>query len=276
MCIGRAEHTHVEKDESTVSRTASDAVQLPCHFSYQSLGQGHHIRLLEVLVDGTAGQQIECVLHRCSLTENLSYTALSYVWGGSATPEQMILNGTPFPVTSSLAHALRWAKRHWQHAFPERNGAEFRLWVDAVCIDQQNLNERSHQVGLMREIYSKAELVLSSVSTATDDVIGLAIRTYNEIHRNLTNDNSKVTEQELRDRTWLKRVPSLCRRDPDVQDALQNKAWQALSSFRRLPYWNRVWILQETVLARVLVIFCGRDSLRYDDIMGVEQSLFNM
>jgi hypothetical protein len=70
----------------------------------------------------------------------------------------------------------------------------------------------------------------------------------------------EVSRLEITNRTWLERIPALCSVDADVDTCPRNKAWQALHWLGEIPYWERVWIIQETVLAQVLVIFCGKES----------------
>ncbi|KAH6877195.1 hypothetical protein B0T10DRAFT_584653 [Thelonectria olida] len=125
---------------------------------------------------------------------------------------EITVNGKAVTVTASLGHALQWAKHHWQKRFPGRDGGEFRLWADALCINQGDIDERNHQVQLMRDIYPGAELTLSQISI-NDSVICHALKVYNQIHAVLSNGNPKVTLRELADCTWLRKIPSPVYRD---------------------------------------------------------------
>jgi hypothetical protein len=79
------------------------------------------------------------------------YEALSYVWGKANTVDRLIRDGAPMQIHQNLDVALRSIR------FPDKAR---RLWVDAICIDQQNLDERANQVMIMRRIYERAARVV--------------------------------------------------------------------------------------------------------------------
>lgn len=93
------------------------------------------------LVTINAGKRpdyIEASIKTYSLNDHPPYEALSYVWGSFADdPFPIELNGNRFEVTSSLFSALYSLRR-------EHESRTF--WIDAICIDQDNLDERSSQV----------------------------------------------------------------------------------------------------------------------------------
>ncbi len=77
------------------------------------------------------------LIHRPLHGDDHSYEALSYVWGVPELVIQIMLSGTPFPVTRNLDMALRYLRLQEAHRTP---------WVDALCINQTDLDERSQQV----------------------------------------------------------------------------------------------------------------------------------
>ncbi|OAG14674.1 hypothetical protein CC77DRAFT_896702, partial [Alternaria alternata] len=93
----------------------------------------------------------------CNLTETCldttpsSYYALSYCWGANHSPVQIICNSHPLLVTPNL-HSVLFEYRRRETGIP--------LWVDAICIDQSNITERTSQVRMMDQIYSEAECVV--------------------------------------------------------------------------------------------------------------------
>jgi len=92
------------------------------------------------------------------------YFALSYVWGeGSALEKrhEIILDGCRFPVTANVHAAL-----HENRSFASW---PLRLWIDSICIDQENLDEKDGQISLMREIYHLATLVVVSLGPGFDE-----------------------------------------------------------------------------------------------------------
>lgn len=105
------------------------------------------IRLLEV--EGRAqstSSLIRCISkHVCLLDEaKPTYETVSYCWGDASDNREILLNGLLLAVPASAEHALR----RLQHLDKPR-----KFWLDAVCIDQSNVEERGHQVSLMASIY---------------------------------------------------------------------------------------------------------------------------
>ena len=131
------------------------------------------IRLLTIT--GESRGKITCRLHTVSLADGIPrFTALSYVWG-SPTPNTSIwVNGAELSITMNLADALKSVTSHWQASFPDSDPADFRLWVDSICINQADLQERGSQVQLMSTLYQSAELVIGWVGAAEPERILLA------------------------------------------------------------------------------------------------------
>ncbi|KAI1127251.1 heterokaryon incompatibility protein-domain-containing protein [Nemania abortiva] len=111
------------------------------------------IRLL-TLFNGKWNDKIRCRLYAVSLQDHPKYEALSYVWGSSADLVDIDVNGVAFPATQNLYAALRRLREQGQGA--KENGEDGRtLWVDAICINQQDTEEKTYQVQLMGDIYSQ-------------------------------------------------------------------------------------------------------------------------
>lgn len=102
------------------------------------------IRLLE-LYPGTPGDEISCEVRHVRLPDCPDYDTISYVWGDIADRRTIYTDGAQISVPASTVAALRAARL---------TDTPRMLWIDAICIDQNNLEERSQQVALMREIYS--------------------------------------------------------------------------------------------------------------------------
>lgn len=93
-------------------------------------------------------------------TLNLKYTALSYTWGNPLATTPILVNGVETEVTLNLEAALRHIRK------PEY---DVILWVDALCINQNDVAEKNHQVEMMREIFAGAELVIAWLGSASGD-----------------------------------------------------------------------------------------------------------
>jgi hypothetical protein len=118
---------------------------------YKSLPvNDNYIRLLQVRTrDGASGNDafLDCQLYVTDLNLRPPYTALSYVWGRSISRRRIICNGVALSVTENCYSAL-------QHLHAA-NGT-FDTWVDAICINQKDQDEKMHQINLMGDIYSQA------------------------------------------------------------------------------------------------------------------------
>lgn len=123
--------------------------------------QSRGIRIMH-LVPGSFDDEIRMTLNSIHLNDSLThhYEALSYVWGIMICPRPALLNGRAFSITHNLDTALR----HLRHSSKARV-----LWVDAVCINQQDDEEKSSQVQLMPDIYSKATKVIVWLGPADND-----------------------------------------------------------------------------------------------------------
>lgn len=115
------------------------------------------IRLVRFLPSSTPSS-IACEFERYSLYDAKLYIALSYTWGDvTSTVHEITVDGYPIFVRQNL-----WYYLQQLHSLDdEAEGHSVALWIDALCIDQSNIQERSHQVGLMREVFSKVSQCVS-------------------------------------------------------------------------------------------------------------------
>ena len=130
---------------------------MPHDFPYQHkpFASESHIRILRLHPALNLRAPIRCNLQETSLQDikdgRESYEALSYVWGSCHGNQKIFCDGKPLLVTMNCLQALRYLRLKSK----TRN-----LWVDALCIDQRNVQERSHQVALMGDVYRLASKVL--------------------------------------------------------------------------------------------------------------------
>jgi hypothetical protein len=112
------------------------------------------IRLLELLPAKDPTANIRCILRKVSLDTKPIYLALSYVWGDATNEKKTIeVNGIAVSVTSNLHKALLQMR-------PDTNVELQTYWVDALCINQADNDEKSSQIQFMREIYGNAAVVV--------------------------------------------------------------------------------------------------------------------
>jgi tetratricopeptide (TPR) repeat protein len=203
---------------------------------YQPLNtKNREIRLINIK-KAPAASPMHCELVVTSLDEALPFQALSYTWGLATENRQLNLHGSAMNITNNLWHALTQLRS---------TVTERLLWVDAVSINQMDIQERSSQVQLMRDIYSEATCTLVWLGEEKDD--------------------SQIAMCFLKELETSTSPVKIALRA--LQDSLQNPLINALESlFTRREYWNRLWVVQEVICAKDAVVHCGTESIRYETI----------
>ncbi|TVY83162.1 Heterokaryon incompatibility protein 6 OR allele [Lachnellula suecica] len=200
---------------------------------YEPLEVSDSIRLL-VLQPGSENDPIIWQLIQSSLSQSPNYEALSYMWGNSA---ELMAAYDGQSRTLKIKRNLWYALKHLRSPLNERI-----LWVDAVCIDQSNNNERVHQIKFMGRIFRMARTVLVWLGT-----------------------ESKGSANAL---NWIRRCNAQFQRYGRSTQQ-QTRGWKALAHLCNRDYWKRVWIVQEVVLARRLTIHCGRSQADWRGFVNI-------
>ncbi len=176
-----------------------------------------------------------------SIKAAIPYEAISYCWGTATDRLSMTLNGKPFFTPSSAAEALRYMRYTSKPRV---------LWIDALCINQADLSERAHQVTFMGHIYSRATRTVVWLGPCVDEektqrAIGLC----HKIAEHL----STVPDPE----DQFRRVAV----DRETSDSASNKVQADLSLLDTIfgwPWFDRLWVWQEIILAAVFTFHIGR------------------
>lgn len=249
---------------------------------YTPLGDpSSNIRLLEIHVrEAKRRPAVTCRMRTVSLDDAPPFAALSYVWGDADDRENIVVNSQLVSVTKNLETALRHAPS-FQGMHPACSPI-FLLWADAICIDQQNNIERGAQVQLMAKIFQQAECVFAWLGSEDED---LAFRSMRPILREMarTDENSIRDLRSLASLQWLRPYPELCdnyvfvTKDENLPNipAIFNAAWSAINDLVSRKYWTRVWIFQEAVLAKRLILACPTSAMGFDEL-GAFTNMMNM
>ena len=178
----------------------------------------------------------------------VSYEALSYTWGPTDQERQSIsmTDGTKLEIGVNLFEALRNLR------LPDRDRI---LWVDAICIDQENPKERGHQVRQMGDIYRRADRVLFWLGAATYET-DIAMESLNRMQNvALRHPCWKWTRGDRRWATlWEEALNATKAKFPCLQ---QSTLQEGIKSLLERPWFTRVWILQEAANARSGLVCCG-------------------
>ncbi|KAK4627319.1 Heterokaryon incompatibility protein 6, OR allele [Fulvia fulva] len=180
-----------------------------------------------------------CSLHVISLGDCPEHDALSYCWSDHTEQRNIKVNGYDIEVTSNLESALR----HMRRTEHPRS-----LWVDALCINQQDTAERSSQVALMHEIYQKA--------TRTRAWLG---------------ENRNSGESALEFLTWYAGRKALMN-PSDVggrHEDYETEGWSTVTDLMQRPYWRRLWVMQEIALSSSQpMVICGKKSISWYTLLS--------
>lgn len=190
-----------------------------------------------------------------------SYTALSYVWGDPEPTQQIRLNGKTLYVRENLHKFLRQARE---------NRILDPLWIDALCIDQNNTQERNHQVQQMGSIYSNAQRVISWLGEGDNNMVKY-FRLACEISREVAKLKAEREGTSRSTRTETLFYLLVHRR------RFANKDFgQLLQAFCHLKYFKRTWIVQEVLLSRhAHVAMYGNVSLDWNDLKATTLTSVN-
>lgn len=225
---------------------------------YQPMHDPNEIRVLE-LQPGSGDDKLRGKLHHCTVefdheiaveggfyrtkwalsTKDPSvmvcYTALSYCWGPPVFEASIECDGHEKKITKSLEAALRQLRQ------PD---ASIVMWIDQLCINQEDEKEKEQQIPLMGRIYSQSLntiIWLGEGSVGSNSAMQLLEEVIPCLQFNLS-DVGPDTFERLR-------LPS-----PD------SKIWKELWDLLSRPWFTRVWIVQEAILpsASSLWVACGK------------------
>ena len=230
------------------------------------------IRLLTVH-DGAGDEPIQCSIHVVSLHEKPLYRALSYVWGDPKPKKEIFIDGQTFSVRPNLFDAIRGFRGGW----PSWKVRDVVIWIDAICIDQENLSERNHQVAMMDKIYSKCVEVIVWLGDF-DKHLSTSTESYNaDIQYNPPATEPHAIGCQCLDAVWarsenvqwtstptkaltiawsvIRKIEAASNCD-DLQVCRLFRNAEEMSAFRfftdyihKNPWFTRTWVVQEAVLA---------------------------
>ncbi|KIM94611.1 hypothetical protein OIDMADRAFT_135754, partial [Oidiodendron maius Zn] len=171
------------------------------------------IRLVH-LFKGRFTDPIQCELFETELHDvGVPYEALSYTWGGTLKTAKVTLGECTLKITENLYDALQYLR--W-------NDKDRILWIDAICINQDNKREQGHQVSQMKSIYKTAQRVIIWLGLSSyniDRLMELAINA----HKNLG-----ATREYLR----------------------QIRLHETIQLLFQRPWFRRIWVIQEVANAK--------------------------
>lgn len=223
------------------------------------------IRLLCFSSQKSQGSLLDFSLKVFALSSLPSYAALSYCWGN------------PFPSNHGADPALDWElpthsaicngktiylRRNLHEALQHLRKLESLpgyIWVDALCINQNDDNERSSQVSIMSEIYGRAEVVLGWLGprNSSSETAYTFLKTFGAAVMRLikTEGFKKAVTYSPRSHELFQKIS---------QDPPPEASWHAWNELFQRTWFSRTWILQEASLAKKLVLMCGELEFEFE------------
>lgn len=254
-------------------------------FAYRELPDGH-IRLLKIRQSSpTQPDPLHLEIYTYEIASAPVYQAISYVWGRPSTDDRYrmlchdmidehksgpaeVLGSGHFQLTPNLHEALPFILKHYDGL----------IWIDAVCINQQDEEEKARVVAQMHEYYSQAQEVLIWYGPAANDsgrVIQLLndfyayyLSEFNTIERGRSleqgvpteNGNVKLTlHYALYEYLYGEDRSSAEKLLPPASDPI----WDNFRAFCGRDWLTRVWTYQEAVLAPKGTLLCGHSTISY-------------
>jgi hypothetical protein len=194
-----------------------------------------------------------CNLVEVTLDKHPVYDALSYVWGDPKIQATLQIEGASLKVTTNLELALRYLRLVDKPR---------TIWVDAICIDQSNIEERNRQIGIMKGIYSSCAVDLVWIGESNKDTQ----RAIDTVKRMKSQNLQRLTNRGMKNFgiTGSDKLVSLSELDLDKNDAR--------GILRLLKYptlWERVWVMQEIACCPRAVLVVGNLTLPWETLSSI-------
>ncbi|KAI1428982.1 heterokaryon incompatibility protein-domain-containing protein [Xylaria sp. FL1777] len=216
-------------------------------YEYNTLLNDHSIRILTLCAgsgdDPLCGRLVDLEVEYLA-TE--FYEPLSYVWGDPTRTHSFACDGKTIGLTLNLYHALKQLRRA---------DSDRRIWVDQICINQDDFTERGKQVQFMNVIYKCANHVLVWLGTDEGDVAEMAFGRVQELAETFT--HTAKHEQFVAGHTG------------DNLKLRSNKDWVAIQHLTGLPWFERAWIVQEIGTTSPATLLWGTHSIDWNTLYRV-------
>ncbi|KAF9772356.1 hypothetical protein IL306_009934 [Fusarium sp. DS 682] len=229
-----------EKGQQQHQRGSSESSLTASSPLYKPLNQDPDCtRLLWIEAAKKDDDPIICRLAEVAFCDRPKFDAISYRWGDGPAECVITLNGVKFSVRKNLRDALHYLRKH----APDTN-----YWIDAICINQDDIPERNKQVRIMHHIYSRAQTVLVWLGKGYEEYEA-ALPDFQRLgHDDPSNEQAK----------------------PKSPTDMSKTSWGERSLAEKLyndNYWKRLWIIQEIGLAREITVCFGNAAVEWDQFM---------
>ncbi|KAI1198955.1 putative heterokaryon incompatibility protein [Nemania serpens] len=228
------------RDEKTATRVATLET-----YQYSALGP-REIRLLK-LSKSTPWSPVRCELTPVLLDKVPEFETISYTWGTRRSMKPIILNGRRFKASERVYDIVHDRASCLMTRY---------IWIDSICINQDDEEEKGSQVRLMRNIYSSSYQTIVWLGYASDanDAVGFLA------HLRWRMTLADPVERASRPLTELN---------------IENPSWAALTKLINHDYWSRSWVIQEIAVSKKIIISYGGELITWDHFASLIQVMFH-
>ena len=217
-------------------------------FQYRTVADGDLFRLA-VIFPGTGEAPVECkLIWESSKAPKRDFVCLSYCWQTIEREADIIADGFRLPVTKNLLSALQSLRKRTTNLL---------IWIDQICINQDDDLERGHQVSIMKNIFNQAKEVIVWLGDE-DEKTQMLFEYAKKMRRGDESPKTTVIPKgssHVSPKRILKRIMN----PRQLQDAIR--------TLLQRPWFQRVWVIPEVALARFAVVACGRQRLSWDNLV---------
>ncbi|KAI0870537.1 HET-domain-containing protein [Hypoxylon argillaceum] len=217
---------YIQHKWSSYQQSRPRRARLPT-YQYRPLNAGE-IRLLVLKESPFYPSVIHAELVHLPIYPPPDYEAVSYRWGSSDLTEEILIDGCRFRVTKAAFNLLLARRSVWR---------DRTVWIDAICINQEDLQEKSEQVQLMRDIYHRASRVISYPGSDWRYRIAGSF-----VYQLWALSHQYNTE----DMNWL-----------GTTDLARSPQWRAISDLFNDEYFTRAWVIQEIAVGQKTELYVG-------------------
>lgn len=272
-------------------------VYSPLRYIYSSLSRKTSVRLLRLTGINERSLRISAYLEEIDLQDKPQFNALSYTWGPAVDRDEDEISSHSIKLRFTLViHPQNWVERRgWQENELDstlishcddigyiplqqnlsdflrmhfdtlaRSSPSLPLWVDAICINQNNNDEKTSQILLMGDIYATAQHVIVWLGDDAKD-----LDCFNWFHRTvlpaiLNLGRNLEGRSDDWEKTLMQRIrpndADFWRSEMSIEpfDGMSwNECWVSYYRFySRRRWFRRAWIVQEVSLAQNILVFC--------------------
>ena len=211
------------------------------------------IRLLSVQ-PGDDDSDVSCQLQAYEFKQVPSYQAVSYIWGDPNELRSIVLNGKRLIVRYNCCDVLRQIRKYCLD-----DDSRQLFWLDAICINQTDVIEKSAQVQMMGEIFESAAYVLVCPGPSSDTISFLL----NQVAHVKTIIDKLATERPIESTMRADLCKDAVREWINLLDGRELvQITKSIFELELRQYWTRAWVVQELYLAEDRLLLCGSSAIQ--------------